>query len=105
MAKELNKFMATKIKAEILEGMYSDLEYKLKDATRYWGKTGEQKQKEQYNKETGEYDPCFDDNGDPIMIDVYDDIEYTDEELADYPEVVAKIEVIKQLMKELEKML
>jgi len=100
-----NKFMATKIKAEILEGIYSDLEYKLKDATRYWGRTGEQKQKEKYNKETDKYEPCFDDNGDPIMTDVYDDIEYTEEELEEHPEVVAKIEVIKQLMKDMEKML
>lgn len=100
-----NKFLATKIKAEILEGIYSDLEYKLKDATRHWGRTGEQKQKEIYNKDTGEYDLCFDENGDPIMTDVYDDIEYTTDELAEHPEVITKVQVIQQLMKDVEKML
>ena len=103
--KMASKFLTTKIKAEILEGLYSDLEYKLKDATRYWGRTGEQKQKETYNSETKQYDPCFDDNGDPIMTDVYDDIEYTADELAEHPEVIAKVQVIQQLMKDLEKML
>lgn len=105
MAKEMNKFMEAKIKAEILEDMYSNLDYKLKDATKYWGKTGCKKQKTVWNKETKEYDPQFDENGDPIMEDEWDDIEYTEEELEDHPEVIARIAVIKQLMKELEKML
>ena len=100
-----NKFMTAKIKAEILEGIYSDLEYKLKDASKYWGKTGKKKQKEQYNSETQTYELCFDDNGDPIMTDEYDEIEYTEEELNEHPEVVAKIEVITQLMNSLDKLL
>ena len=100
-----NKFLVAKIRAEILEGIYADLDYKLKDASRYWGKTGEKKQKERYNRETEKYEPVFDDGGDPIMEDVYDDIEYTEEELEEHPEVVARINVIKQLMDSLEKLL
>ena len=105
MANEVNKFMATKIKAEILESLYSDLEYKLKDASMYYGKTGNQKQKMIWNKETKDYDPQFDESGEPIMEDEWGDIEYTEEELEDHPEVVARISVIKQLMKDMEKML
>ena len=55
--------------------------------------------------ETEKYEPVFDDGGDPIMEDVYDDIEYTEEELEEHPEVVARINVIKQLMDSLEKLL
>lgn len=97
--------MATKIKAEILEDIYDSLEYKLKDACQYYGRTGNKKQKEKYNKETGEYEPQFDDNGDPIMEDEWEYIAYTAEELANNADVRTRIDVIKQIMKDIEKML
>ena len=100
-----NKFMVMKLRAEILEDIYKDLENRLKDAHQYFGTTGEKEQKTIYNKETKEFDPVFDEAGNPVMVDKWDYIEYTEEELEHNEEASAKIEVIKQLLKDIEKLL
>lgn len=105
MANTENKFQLARMRAEVLEGLFNKLEEDLKDASRYYGRTGEQKQKEKWNRETDSYDLVVDDNGDPVMEDVWDYIEYTEEEYARHPEYKLKAEVIKQVMKDIEKLL
>lgn len=100
-----NKFKMARLKAEVLEDLYDRLEQNLLDTTRYYGKTGEQKQKERWNRETGDYEKVFDEDGNPEMEDVYDYIEYTEEDLEKHPDEVLKAEAIKQVMKEIEKLL
>ena len=100
-----NKFKLAKFRAEILEDLYSRLEDKLKDTTRYYGKTGEQKQKERWNRELEESEKVFDDDGNPVMEDVYDYVPYTEEELENYPDERIKGQAVRQVMEELEQLL
>lgn len=108
MAKETNNsnvFKKARIKAEILESLFERLEEELKDTSRYYGKTGVQKQKERYNREIGDYEKVFDENGEPEMEDVYDYIPYTEDEMKDRPDALLKAEVIKDVISELEDLL
>ena len=100
-----NRFKMARCRAEILEDLYERLEDKLKDTERYYGKTGEQKQKERWNRELEELEKIFDENGEPVMEDVYDYIQYTPEELENNPDERIKAEAIRQVMEELEQLL
>lgn len=105
MAKENNKFMVARIRAEILEGLFNKLDEDLRDTARHYAKTGETRQKERWNRDTDEYEKVFDENGEPVMEDVYDYIPYTDEEFERNPELKLRADVIQQVMKEIEKLL
>ena len=100
-----NKFKLAKFRAEVLEDLYSRLEEKLQDTARHYCKTGEQKQKERWNRELEELEKIFDENGEPVMEDVYDYIPYTEEELDKYPDKRIEAEAIRLVMEELEQLL
>ena len=103
--KEVSKFKLAQLKADILEGLYSKLESDLEDTAKHYGKTGTQHQ--DYEWRDHEKVLLWEDEEQtiPKMADDYDYLPYTPEELENLPEVCAKAEVIKQVMKDLEKML
>lgn len=107
MAKTVNKFMIAKIKAEVLEGIFNSLQFDLDNASKHYGKTGNKIQERVWTSTTKEYELCWEDDEHtiPVLVDEYGDIEYTDEELEERPEVLAKIEVIKLIMQKLENLL
>jgi hypothetical protein len=105
MKKEISKFRQTQIRAEVLEGIYKKLEDDLESTASHYAKTGTQHQ--DYKWENHDKILLWEDEEQtiPKMADDYDYIPYTEEELEEYPEIGAKAEVIKQIMKELEKLL
>lgn len=107
MAKEVNKFMVSRVKAEVLEDVYNYVQREEEQITKHYGPTGEKRQSERYNRESGQYELQWEDEEQtvPRMEDVYDDVEYTEEELEERPEILAKKIVYQDILKTLEKML
>lgn len=107
MAKEVNKFMVSRVKAEVLEDVYNYVQRAEEQVTKHFGPTGEKKQSERYNRESGQYELQWEDEEEtiPVMEDVWGDLEYTEEELEEMPEILAKKIVYQEILKNLEKML
>lgn len=103
----VSKFVVARAKAEVLEDVYNYVQRAEEQITKHFGPTGEKRQSERYNRESGQYELQWEDEEKtvPVMEDVYDDVEYTVEELEDMPEILAKKIVYQEILKTLEKML
>lgn len=106
MAK-INKFMVTRVKAEVLEGICNSLQADLDNTMRHYTKTGRQIQDKHWDSSIKDYVLEWEDAEQtiPIMIDEWGDVEYTDEELEENPEILARREVLQMVITQLEKML
>lgn len=104
---QVNKFMVAKVKAEVLEGIFNQLEFDLKNVTKHYGKTGNMIQSTHWDSSRHEFVADWEDEEQtiPKMVEEWDDVEYTEEELDNMPEILAKQEVIKMIMTKLENMI
>lgn len=85
---------------EVLEDVYGRLEEIKTNVSTYYGPTGEQEQRERWNEETKCYEPMFDDDGNPVMRDVYGYLPKT--ELSDTDK--AKLSAVDTVIKALDKL-
>ena len=83
-----------------LETIFDDLDAQERAVHITYGRTGNQVQSKKWNKETREYDYLFDDDGNPLMEDEWDDIPKTELSDRDKAELKA-IEVIKSALEKL----
>ena len=88
---------------EVLETLFDRIEYETKNLRYDYRRTGEMKQTEKYNRETHEYEPQFDEDGNPIMEEVWDNVEMTEAEIPEYHKV--KLAALRDVEKALEKLL
>lgn len=88
---------------EVLEELYVDLETMEKNTNRKWGKTGAVEQSKKWNKETREYDLEYDEDGNPVMEEVYDYIPKTDSDYDDTDR--AKLSAVETVKKALDKLI
>lgn len=103
----VNKFQIAKARAEVLESIYNHLETEYHCCATHYGRTGKQVQSKHWDSDAKEYVLDFADLDCliPVMVDEWDDIEYTDEELESMPEIDAKKSALKEMMKKIENML
>lgn len=87
---------------EVLDELYADLEVMEKNTSRKWGRTGAVEQSKTWNRETKEYDLDYDEDGNPVMEDVYDYIPKTDSDYDDSDR--AKLSAIESVKKALDKL-
>ena len=88
---------------EILEELFEQIERSEKALHYQYRKTDELEQQKLWNKEMHEYEPVYDENGSPVMENVWKDVLIPDSELSDRE--LAKIEAYKEIEKALEKLL
>ena len=96
----VNKFKAMQAKAEILDGLYTDVKEKYKSAFQEYCKTGEQEQVKDWK--TGELQWEDEEKTIPVMRDIYDWIDVPEDELSE--EQLAKIWACENILEALEKM-
>ena len=94
-----NIFAEKKIKADILQQLYEQLEQRERYDCMDYRKTGEQKQRWDY----GNHCPKVDDDGEPVMDDVYDYFPIPEEEITDEQRI--KLKVIGELKVAITKLL
>ena len=92
-----------KVMLDALEELFGIIERNKEDICQEYRKTGELQQKTRYNKETKDWEPAFDDDGNPVMEDVWDYFNIPEKELSD--EKKLKLEVWKEVEKTLERLL
>lgn len=100
-----NKFLKARVRAEILEELYKDIQRKIEDVGQHYAPTGEKVQ--DYDWEDHKKVLVWEDEEKtiPKMVDKYDYIPYTDEELKENPEIGVRIESYENILTALEKML
>jgi len=88
---------------EALDDIFERISYSKKDLVEDYRRTGEKQQKTSYNKETKEYDPVFDEEGNPVMEDVWDYVTIPESELSE--DKKAKLAAYTEIEKTLEKLI
>ena len=95
----------TKKKAmlDALETILGYVEEKIKDCGQDYRKTDKMEQKTEWDAEERKWKNVFDDDGNPVMVNVWDYVELPDDEMSD--EKKALRNSYKEIQKTLEKMI
>ena len=98
-----NKFTEKRASLDILEALLDKLESLRKENLCYWGNTGEVEPKRMYNRETDTVEDVLDDDGNPVMEEVWGNVPKKPEDLTDYDK--AYLTAVDTIKKKLEAMI
>jgi hypothetical protein len=101
MAYEMTKFEARKLEIEYLECAAKELYRRRDDITKEYKPTGEKTEKTKWDRELDKRVPVLDEDGNPVLEDVYDFL--PKEKLDD--EDKAKLQVLNGIIKKIEAMI
>ena len=79
-----DKFTVKRATLDILEALTEKLEDLKRERTTEYGKTGEVQKKRRWNRETDQIEDVLDEDGNPVMEDVWGEVPKKPEDLTDY---------------------
>lgn len=98
-----DKFTDKRATLDILEALMERLDILKKDRATEYGTTGETRPQTRWNRETHKTEEVLDDDGNPVMEDVWDQVPKKPEDLTDYDK--AYLNAIEVIRKRLEGMI
>ena len=99
----MSKFTVKKYELEYLERMYRVLEGEKEDVGQTWGKLDEMEQDRNYNPETKKWEPAFNEDGTPKMVNKTGLLPKSEEDYTEDDR--ARLKAIENLTKKLEGMM